>query len=85
MVPIMDITVYGKPDCPDWARSRTVLQSHGLEFDFHDILSDPVNADAAQKVSGTQASPVIVFNDRAFLVEPSDEELTESLENHALI
>jgi len=84
-VPAMDITVYGKPECPDWARSRAVLRSHGLEFDFHDILSDPDNADVAQKISGTQSSPVIVFNDQAFLVEPSDEELTGSLKNHALI
>jgi len=81
----MDIRVYGKPECPDWARSRAVLQSHGLEFGFYDILSDPKNAEVAQKVSRTQSSPVIVFDDRAFLVEPSDEELNETLKNHALI
>lgn len=84
-VPSMDITVYGKPECPDWARSRAVLHSHGVDFYFHDILSDPDNADVAHKISGTQSSPVIVFNDQSFLVEPTDEELTDSLKNHGLI
>lgn len=81
----MTITVYGKPECTDWARSRSILEAHSVSFEFHDILADPQSAETAQKISGGLASPVIVFEDHSFLVEPSDEDLTESLVSHGLI
>lgn len=81
----MTITVYGKPQCTDWARSRSLLEAHAVSFEFRDILADPEAAETAQKISGGPASPVIVFEDRSFLVEPSDEVLTESLASHGLV
>jgi glutaredoxin len=81
----MTITVYGKPQCTDWARSRSLLEAHKLKFEFHDILGDPQAAQTAQEISGGPASPVIVFEDRSFLVEPSDEDLTESLASRGLV
>ena len=75
----MNITVYGKPECTDWARCRSLLDAHEIRFEFHDILSDPQAARDAQKISGGSSSPVLVFEDNSFLVEPSDEDLTEAL------
>lgn len=73
------ITVYGKPDCTDWARSKAVLESMGLTYRFLDIASDFEAGKRAENISGGQSSPVIVFPDGGFVVEPSDEELTAKL------
>ena len=73
------ITVYGKPECTDWARSRAVLESLKVGYEFHDILDDADAAAIAEEISGGVASPVIVFTDGTFVVEPSDEELISKL------
>lgn len=73
------ITVYGKPECTDWARSRAVLESLNVEYAFHDIVNDAQAAATAESISGGVASPVIVFTDGSFVVEPSDEDLTAKL------
>ncbi len=81
----MALTIYGKPECTDWARSRSLLDSHGLGYDFKDIIASEGDAQTAQAISGGPSSPVIVFTDGSFLVEPSDESLTEALSHHGMI
>ena len=79
------ITVYGKPECTDWARSRAILDSAKIEYTFHDILADPSAASIAVEISGGTASPVIVFDDDSFLVEPSDPALTDKLRSEGIV
>ena len=73
------LIVYGKPDCTDFLRSKTFLDESGISFEFHDIISDAAAAAAAQRISGGSSSPVIVFEDGYFQVEPSDSELATRL------
>ena len=69
------IVVFGKPECPDFQRSQAVLEGHGVAFQFRDIASDPVAALAALQITGESKSPVVVFPDGSYVVEPSDEAL----------
>jgi glutaredoxin len=73
------VVVYGKPECVDFRRSSALLGALGVGFEFHDILSDPEAARRAVEISGTTSSPVIVFADGSFQVEPSDDALAQKL------
>lgn len=75
----MLLTVYAKPDCPDFARSRAVLDSMGIDFEFRDVSADPTLAQAARGLSGSDRTPVIVIPGGAILVEPADEDLRAAL------
>jgi mycoredoxin len=81
----MALTVYGKPECTDWARSRALLESHGIDYNFLDILASTSEAEKAQEISGGPSSPVIIFPDGSFVVEPSDEALTEALKSNNML
>lgn len=74
-----DIQVYGKPDCPDTARSRALLDARGAGYDYFDITADAPARERAATVSGSTKAPVISFTDGLVLVEPTDEELDEAL------
>ena len=73
------IVVFGKPECPDFQRSRAVLEAHDVTFRFRDIVSDPSAELAALQITGESKSPVIVFPDGSHVVEPSDEALRARL------
>jgi mycoredoxin len=55
----------------------------GIGFVFCDIHADEAAAATSLDVSGTTASPVLVFDDGSYLVEPSDAELARKL-GHSL-
>jgi len=80
----MALIVYGKPECTDWARSRALLEQHGVDYDFIDIVGSAEAAQKAHDISGGPSSPVIVFPDGSFVVEPSDEELSTALSKNTL-
>ena len=73
------LTIYGKSDCTDFLRSKSLLDRFEIPFRFHDIISDAAAAATAQRISGSSSSPVIVFEDGTFQVEPSDSELATRL------
>ncbi|MET0994848.1 MAG: glutaredoxin domain-containing protein [Mycobacterium sp.] len=73
------LTIYGKSDCKDFLRSKALLDGFEVPFRFHDIISDVAAAATAQRISGSSSSPVIVFEDGTFQVEPSDPELAARL------
>jgi glutaredoxin-like protein len=74
------LTVYGASWCPDVKRSRALLDREGVEYSYVDVEAD---ADAEQRVralqDGERRIPTIVWEDGAFLVEPSDAELSSRL------
>jgi glutaredoxin len=74
-----DLVVYGKPDCVDFLRSKALLDRLGVPFDWHDVIADPADAETAQAISGGASTPVIVFPDGSFQVEPTDAELAGKL------
>lgn len=73
------LVVYGKPDCVDALRSRRLLDRHAVPYEFRDILNDPDRVAEAQRISGGARTPVLVFADGSFVVEPSDSELADRL------
>jgi mycoredoxin len=74
-----DLVVYGKPDCVDALRSRRLLGRNGVPYEFRDILNDADLAAEARRISGGARTPVLVFADGSFVVEPSDAELADLL------
>jgi glutaredoxin len=73
------LTIYGKPDCVDFLRTRALLDRLEIPFEFHDIMGDRSAASTAERISGGSSSPVIVFGDGSFQVEPTDAELAARL------
>lgn len=69
----MTVRVYGKPDCPDYARLHTGLAAADIAYEFHDVLTDTDAAEAAIRVSGGGRTPVLVLPDGSHLVEPDRE------------
>ena len=73
------LIVYGKPDCTDFLRSTALLDSLEVPFEWRDIVASPEHAERAAAISGGARSPVVVFADGSFQVEPSDAELAVRL------
>lgn len=76
------IIFYGANWCPDCRRSKELLDSMGVQYEYIDLEKDP---EAAKKVveinGGYQSIPTIVFPDSHILVEPSNEELKDEIEH----
>ncbi len=77
------LEIFGKPDCVDFNRSKALLDGFEVPFTFHDILTDPDAAAEALRISGGPSSPVIVFPDGSFQVEPSNADLAAKLGREA--
>jgi mycoredoxin len=75
-----EITLYGAGWCSDCRRSKALLDSLGVEYDYVDVESSAEAADRAHAISGRLSIPVITFPDASFQVEPSDAELRAKLE-----
>lgn len=76
-----DITMYGADWCRDCVRSKALLDKHGVNYEYVDLLEVPEAADVAQSISGRTNIPVIQFSDGSHLVEPSDAELLKKLQD----
>jgi len=74
------IRMYGTTTCRDCIRSRRVLESADRRYTFIDLEVEPEAATEAEAISGRASTPVIVFPDGMFLVEPTDDELRARLE-----
>ncbi|MGW4525760.1 glutaredoxin domain-containing protein [Amycolatopsis sp. NPDC004378] len=76
----MSLTVYGASWCPDVKRSRALLDREGVEYSYVDVEADAAaEARVRELQDGERRIPTIVFADGTFLVEPSDDELSERL------
>lgn len=74
------IIFYGADWCSDCRRSKALLDTHQIAYDYKDIDADPQHAAYVEHINkGQRRIPTIVFSDGAILVEPSDEELAQKL------
>ncbi|MET7999049.1 glutaredoxin domain-containing protein [Amycolatopsis sp. NPDC005232] len=72
--------VYGASWCPDVKRSRALLDSRGVAYDYVDVEADPAAETLVRSLQhGARRIPTIVFADGTHLVEPSDDELAARL------
>ncbi len=78
------ILFYGTPWCPDCIRSKSVLDTYNVEYQFIDISSDPNAAKRVEEINkGYRSVPTLVFSDGSVLVEPDPDTLVKKLnQNH---
>lgn len=75
------ITLYGARWCPDCIRSKKLLDELGVEYHYIDLQDTPDAAQVVEKINnGFQSIPTIVFDDKSVLVEPSNNELRQKIE-----
>ncbi len=80
-----EIEFYGADWCGDCRRSKSLLNTLGVEYDMFDVEQSKENADRAQAISGRTNIPVIKFADGVHLVEPSDAVLHAELKIRGLV
>lgn len=80
-----EIEFYGADWCGDCRRSKSLLNTLGVEYDMFDVEESKDNADKAQAISGRTNIPVIRFKDGTHLVEPSDAVLHAELKVRGLV
>ncbi|CAN5261609.1 mycoredoxin [soil metagenome] len=74
------ITMYGADWCSDCRRSKSLLDTLGVDYEYVDVEENAEAAGRAQAISGRINIPVIAFADGSFQVEPSDDALRGKLE-----
>lgn len=80
-----EVTMYGAEWCSDCRRSKALLNAESVQFDYKDLEVDPGFANEAEAISGRKNIPVIRFADGFVMVEPTDADLREALEERGLI
>jgi glutaredoxin len=80
-----EIKFYGADWCSDCRRSKSLLNTLGVEYDMKDVEQHPELATEAESIAGRKNIPVVQFADGKFLVEPSDAELHAELTIRNLI
>jgi glutaredoxin len=77
------VTVYGTDHCHDTSRTRALLDSLQVEYNYYNIDLDPAMARTAYALeNGAQKIPVVKLGDGAsgdVLVEPTDDVLEAAL------
>ena len=79
------ITMYGAEWCGDCRRSKRLLDSLGVAYDYIDVANVDAGKDVAIEISGKMSIPVITFSDGTFVVEPSDIDLRAKIEALGLL
>ena len=81
-----NIIMYSTNWCGDCVRSEALLKSLDISFDVVDVDKDEVaNAYIQELQNGARRIPTIVFPDDTFLVEPSDNQLQEKLQDFGAV
>ncbi len=74
------IQFYGAAWCGDCVRSKSLLDKHQVDYEYHDVDSEPGAYEFVIKINnGLKSIPTIIFPDGDIFVEPSNNELTEKL------
>jgi glutaredoxin len=74
------LIVYGTGWCPDLRRSRALLDSTGVAYQYVDLDEDKAATKLVRRLQrGHRRVPTLVWPDGAFLVEPTDDELADHL------
>jgi glutaredoxin len=80
------ITFYGADWCADCRRSKAFLDGRDVPYTFIDVVEDAAAAQKVAAITGNDTTiPVIVFDDGAMLIEPSDEVLETKLVELAIL
>jgi glutaredoxin len=74
------LTMYGAAWCGDCRRTKTLLDSRGVDYVYVDLEADPARADDARAISGRTNIPVVLLPDGTHFVEPTDAELAAALD-----
>jgi glutaredoxin-like protein len=74
------ITMYGADWCGDCRRSKKLLDTMGIDYEYIDVEAIESAADAARAISGRTNIPVVAFPDGTHFVEPSDAALRAKVE-----
>jgi glutaredoxin-like protein len=74
------IIMYGAEWCGDCRRSKKLLDSMGVDYEYVDLEVNVEAADVARAISGRTNIPVVVFSDGTHFVEPDDSELRTKVE-----
>jgi glutaredoxin len=80
-----EVEFYGADWCGDCRRSKSLLNTLGVEYDMFDVEQSKELAEQAQAISGRTNIPVIRFKDGTHLVEPSDAVLHAELQLRGLV
>lgn len=80
-----EITYYGADWCSDCRRSKSLMNTLGVDYDEKNVEHNPDFAVEAEAIAGRKNIPVIQFADGKFLVEPSDAELHAELTVRGLL
>ena len=80
-----EVTFYSADWCSDCRRSKSLMNTLGVEYELKDVEHNPEFAAEAEQIAGRKNIPVIQFADGVFLVEPSDAELHAELTIRGLI
>jgi len=73
------ITMFGADWCSDCRRSKTLLDTLGVDYDYVDVEVSAEAAEQSLAISGRTSIPVIAFPDSTHQVEPSDADLKAKL------
>ncbi|MEU5941069.1 glutaredoxin domain-containing protein [Micromonospora sp. NPDC047548] len=74
------LVVYGTGWCPDVRRSRALLDTAGIAYDYVDLEEDPTATELVRRLQrGHRRVPTLVWPDGSFLVEPTDDQLLAHL------
>lgn len=72
--------MYGTNWCVDCYRARQVLANKGLDYEWVNIDRDKKGERIVLELNnGNRSVPTILLEDGSYLVEPSNEELSEKL------
>jgi glutaredoxin len=75
-----ELRVLGTSWCSDCARSKALLDAHGVSYQWIDIERDEAGArEVEARNNGARVVPTIILADGSVLVEPSDLELASAL------
>ena len=80
-----EVEFYGADWCGDCRRSKSLLNTLGVDYDMFDVEQSKELAEQAQAISGRTNIPVIRFKDGTHLVEPSDAVLHAELKLRGLV
>jgi thioredoxin reductase (NADPH) len=73
-------TVYGAPWCPDCTRTKKFLGEHRVSYRWVDVDQDSDGlAHIEQIQNGGRTIPTVEFPDGTILIEPTNEELAQTL------
>lgn len=78
------LTVYGADWCPDVRRSRKTLESAGIDYIYVNVDHDKSASTLVRRLQGGKRRiPTLVWPDNTFLVEPTNDQLSERLMRQA--